>query len=212
MSIRVIFAEDQPLIREGVRGAIRRSRTMKIVGEAGNGREVLVLARKYRGAVYLLDLSMPGLNALQTARRLLARDPTAKIIFLSPHRGRSFLVKAFQAGVRGYLAKDSAPDEVREAIAWVSAGEYYLRPPGGARAAARICGWRDESGFVRKPVTLTRRQQVVLQFIAKGWHSREIAAKLKLSIHTVEAHRGNLMTKLGLHNKADLLRYARRKG
>jgi DNA-binding NarL/FixJ family response regulator len=200
MGIKVIVADDHPLIRSGIRWAIHDARHgMKMAGEADKGQEVLALARKYPGAVYLVDIGMPDMDGLKTARRLLMRDPTAKIIFLGLHDNGDVIPKAFRIGVRGYLAQDSAPGEVREAIARVSAGEYYL----STRVLTHVA---------RKEVALTGREREVLRFIVKGWSGREIAVKLKRSIHTVHAHRANLMAKVGLHKKEDLIRYAQRAG
>jgi DNA-binding NarL/FixJ family response regulator len=198
--INVIVADNHPLVRGGVRWALHRARhTMKVVGESDTSRDVLALSRKYRGAVYLLDIDMPDMDGLETARRLLVRDSTAKIILLGGHESGDIIPKAFRIGVRGYLAKGSTADEVREAITRVSAGAYHLSPRLSTHATC-------------KEVPLTDREREVVRLISKGWNGREIAAKLKRSIHTVHAHRANLMAKVGLHNKADLIRYAARVG
>lgn len=213
MSIKVVIADDHPLIRSGVRLVVERTDgEMEVIGEAVNGLEVLKLAEKYRGMVYLLDVVMPELNGLETARRLLLKEPTAKIIMLSQYGTRNYVQKAFDNGARGYLLKDNASENVLEAIRAVCAGEYYLCPAIAKHFVKTFLGEQVKGQSAPEMIDLSDREREVLQLIGEGFASKEIAAKLDIASNTVHAHRSNVMEKLGVHKQSELIRYALREG
>jgi len=161
--------------------------------------------------VYVLDISMPELNGIETARRVLQRQPGAQVIVLSLHRERAFVENAMQAGARGYVLKEFATDCVVEAIRAVHRGRYYLSP-GIARFAAAVRGADRRAGPPQDARNLTARERQVLQLVAEGHATKEIAAKLGVATNTIHVHRNNLMRKLDLHKETDLVRYAIREG
>lgn len=214
MSIRVLIADDHPVVRDGLRFTIERSgKDITVVGEASDGMEVLKLARTNLADVFILDITMPNLNGIETAREVLKRFPTAKVIMLSLHDAKSMVEEALAVGARGYLTKELATRNVVEALTEVYAGRYFFCP--------RVARFVAEVGLMGKkntrmrgvaPVAITRQEKKVLQCIAEGHSNKEIAALLGLSPNTVHAHRNNAMAKLGIHKHADLVRFAIREG
>ena len=214
MSIRIILADNHPVVREGLRSAIekRGGEDIRIVGEASTGKEVLEISQKCPADVYILDVSMPELNGIDTAERLMQADPTCKIIILSIYDSRIFVEKAFRCGVRGYILKESATDEVIQGIQEVHRGRFFLSP---VIAKYIVNGFiarmlhRDGSD---KEAALTNREKEVLQLIAEGNSSKEIATKLNLYLNTVFVYRREIMRKLDIHKQAELVRYAIKEG
>jgi two-component system NarL family response regulator len=210
VSIRVLIGDDHPVVRDGLRFCINRwGADIEIVGEASDGTEVLHLAKKQSIDIFIIDIAMPLLNGLDTTRALLREHPTAKVIILSFHKTRSFVEEAMRVGARGYLTKETASQNIVEAIREVAAGRFYLSPDiaqfmveftgHGSRANRGIGG-------------LTARERRVLQLTAEGKTAKEIASLLSLATNTVHAHRKNLMTKLDVHKQTDLVRIALREG
>lgn len=214
MSIRVVIADDHPVVRDGLRMTMERSgKDIVVVGEAADGMEVLKVARTLRADVYILDITMPNMNGIETARELLKRSPAAKIVMLSLHDTKVMVEEALAAGVRGYLTKEMATRHVVEAVTEVHAGRFYLCP--------RIAHLVVEAGLMGKKGprkrgaavgTLTGQERKVLQLIAEGHSNKEIAGMLDLAVNTIHAHRNNVMAKLNIHKQADLVRYAVREG
>ena len=213
MSIRVLIADDHPIVRDGLRLSLERGgRDVVVVGEAADGVEVLELAKTCRVDVFILDITMPRLNGLDTARELLKRRRTARIIILSLHDSRVLVEESMAVGARGYLTKETASRNVTEAVCEVYAGRFYLSPE-----IAHIMVERRErggrKGGVMEPMpALTAHERRVLQLIAEGRSTREIAADLGRAIDTIRTHRKNLMAKLGIHKQTDLVRYAVKEG
>ena len=214
MSARVIIADDHPVVRDGLRLTIERSgENIVVVGEASNGMEVLKIAKTKPADVFILDITMPNLNGIETARELLKRSPAAKVIMLSLHSTKAMVEESLAAGARGYLTKEMATRTVVEAVTEVHAGRYYLCPT--------IAHFVVEAGFIGTrgsrlrgaiPVELTGQERKVLQLIAEGHSNKEIAALLDLSVNTIHAHRNSAMAKLNLHKQADLVHYAIKAG
>ena len=214
MSIRVVIADDHPVVRDGLRMTLERcGKDIVVVGEAADGLEVLKAARTTPTDVYILDITMPGMNGIETARELLKRSPTAKIIILSLHDTKVMVEEALAAGARGYLTKEMATRNVVEAVTEIHAGRYYLCP--------KIAHFVVEAGRMGKkgsrkresaPVALTGQERKVLQLIAEGHSNKEIAAILDVSSNTVHAHRNNVMAKLDIHKQTDLVHYAIKAG
>ena len=213
MPIRVILADDHPVVRDGLRAVIEhRCRDIKVTGEAGDGREVLALAEAHPADVYVLDISMPELNGIEAAARLLERDRRAKVIILSIHDSRAFVEKALHSGARGYVLKESATEEVIHAIREVHAGQYYLSPAISKHVVDGFLSNTHRATAARPEADLTTREREVLQLIAEGLTSKDIAVKLDLAVNTVHVHRTNIMRKLDIHTQAELIRYALREG
>lgn len=214
MSIRVFIADDHPVVRDGLRLTIERSgKDIVVVGEASDGMEVLKMARTIRADVYILNITMPNMNGIETAKELLKRSPTAKIIMLSLHDTKAMVEEALAVGARGYLTKEMATRNVVEAVIEVHAGRYYLCP--------KIAHFIVDAGLMGKkgsrkrgaiPVALTGQERKVLQLIAEGHSNKEIAAMLDLSANTIHVHRNNVMAKLNIHKQADLVHYAIKAG
>lgn len=214
MSIRVLIADDHPVVRDGLRLTLERSEPdIVVVGEAADGVEVLTLAQTVPVDVFVLDVTMPNLNGIETARELRKRNPDVKVVVLSLHDTRAMVEGALAAGARGYLTKESATRHVVEAVTEVHAGRYYLSPPIAHFVVESGRAWtRGTRPRGAAPAPLTGRERRVLQLIAEGQSSKEIAAILGLSPNTVHAHRTSLMAKLDIHKDTDLVRYAIKAG
>ena len=213
MSIRVVLADDHPVVRAGLRAVIEKSKEdIAIVDEAVNGIEVLDIAEKNAVDVYLLDVEMPHLNGIETAERLLKKDPKAKIIILSIHDSRIFVHRALRCGVKGYILKESAIEEVTKAIQEVFKGRFFLSP---GISNYIVDGFLGKIGAGKDKSAgdgLTKREREVLQLIGEGCTNKEIAQKLNLYLNTVQVHRRNLMHKLNIHKQADLICYTIKEG
>jgi DNA-binding NarL/FixJ family response regulator len=212
VSITVLIADDHPLVRGGLRLSIQRSgKNIDIVGEAADGLEVLQIARKHPIDVFVLDITMPRLNGLDTARELIKCYPAAKIILLSIHNSRSLVEEAMAAGVYGYLTKETASRNVVEAICDVHAGHFVLSPDVAHFMVEKALATGRKTHAVPKSV-LTTQERKVLQLIAEGRTAKEIASVLGSAVNTIYAHRKNLMSKLGIHKGTDLVRFAIKEG
>jgi len=213
MKIRVILADDHPIVREGVKAVIEKSATdIDVVGAVADGRRLLELARERPADVYVLDIAMPGLNGIETARRLMALDPEAKVVVLSIHDNRTFVEKSLQNGVRGYVLKDSATDELVQAIREVYAGRCFLSPAVSRYVIDGFLGKTPRPSPGRRSGELTPREREILQLVAEGKTSKDIAIDLDLAVNTVHVHRNNIMKKLDLHTQAELIRFALKEG
>lgn len=207
--IRLVLADDHALVRAGVRSELERLPGVEVVGEAGDGREALKLVRSLRPDVVFIDISMPGLNGLEALWRLSLEFPEVRVIVLSMHENEEYVWRAMRAGAAGYLLKKAATDEIGTALQQVLKGENYLC----AELAARLA-----KNFPKKGITetrleqLTSRQREILQLIAEGRNTKEIAEILELGTKTVEAHRMKLMRNLNMHNIPGLVRFAAQAG
>jgi DNA-binding NarL/FixJ family response regulator len=208
VSIRVLLADDHTLVRAGIRSLLESIEDVDVVAEAGDGREALELITKHRPDVALLDIGMPGLNGLELAKRIPTESPRTRIIILSMHADANYVNQALRAGVRGYLLKGAAVSELPLALRAVTRGETYLTPK-----VSRFVVDGFLSGKEAGPLDgLTRRQCEILQLIAEGHSTKEIAGMLDLSVKTVETHRARLMDRLDIHDVAGLVRFAIRAG
>ena len=210
MAIKVILADDHAIVRDGLKAVIdKKGDGISVIGEASNGNDVLKLSKTRPADVYLLDISMPVLNGIETTHRLVKKDPKSKIIILSMHDDRTFVVKALQSGARGYILKESATYEIVFGINEVYLGRYYLTPKISSYLVEDFLG--REPGE-RQPSELSSREKGILQLLAEGWNNKEIAEKLSLSLNTVHVHRNNIMKKLQIHRQADLIKFAIKEG
>lgn len=210
MSIRILLADDHKIMRDGLRSLISSEHDMEVVGEAENGRIAVKLARKLKPQIVILDITMPELNGMDAARQILDECPEAKIISLSMHSDRRFVVEMFKAGVSGYLLKDCAFEELSRAIKAVMANQKYVSP---AVAGTIIKDYVDQmSGEHVQSSELTNREREVLQLIAEGMTTKRIASNLSVSAKTVETHRRKIMKKLNIHSIAELTKIAIQEG
>ena len=206
----ILLADDHTVVRKGIEFLTQDEPDLQAIGEARDGREAVEMYTRLRPKVVILDMSMPVLNGLEAAAQISRIDETASLIILSMHTDETYIMRAISAGVRGYVSKESAEDEIIDAIRTVAGGRPFL----SASIAARML--QNPSGLTgnepRDPYeSLTSREKQVLQLIAEGRTNKEVAAMLKLSPHTIETHRTNLMQKLGLHTVAEVVRYAVRR-
>ena len=206
MSIRILLADDHVLVRQGLRVLLEQA-GMVVVGEADDGPEALRLAHTHAPEVAILDIAMPHLNGLETARRLRETVPQTKSILLTMHTDEPYVFAALQAGAVGYVVKTQAAADIVQAIHTVVQGARYLSP---WVTTAVVQAYVRGTPLPRDP--LTSREREVVQRIAEGQTTKEIAADLELSVKTVESHRINLMRKLDIHETATLVRYAIRRG
>jgi DNA-binding NarL/FixJ family response regulator len=209
--IRVMLADDHTLVRAGIRALLEKLPGVEVVGEAGDGREVLNLVKLHRPDVVLMDISMPGLNGLEAAVRMAKEFPDVRVIILSMHHNEEYVWRALKAGVAGYLLKKSATAELENALKQVVHGEIYLSREISTRLVKKfpLQGIADRISPLEE---LTGRQREILQLIAEGQNTKQIAEILKVSPKTIEYHRMKLMDCLNLHDVPGLVRFALRVG
>ena len=211
MSTRVLLADDHKIMRDGLRALLEKQAGMEVVAEAQDGRMTVRLARELMPDLVIIDIGMPDLNGIDATRQIVAEARDIKVIALSMHSDKRFVAQMFKAGAVAYLLKDCAFEELSHAVRVVLAGRIYLSPEIAGpvmedyvRHIANI----DSSGFS----VLTAREREVLQLLAEGRTTKEIAARLNLSVKTIETHRQQIMNKLNTHTIADLIKYAIREG
>jgi DNA-binding NarL/FixJ family response regulator len=209
--IRIILADDHQIVRQGLRILLEAETDMKIVAEADNGRKVLKLAQELLPDVIIMDLSMPELNGIEATRQILSGAPEVKVIALSMHSDSLFVLNMIKSGASGYLLKDCALEELVKAIRAVVDDKTYLSP-GVSDIVIRdfVTGWQTTNSSAFS--VLSPREREVLQLMAEGRTTNQIADGLCVSVKTVEAHRKQVMTKLGIHSVAELTKYAIRQG
>lgn len=216
-SIRVILVDDHELVRAGIRALLQNIPGVEVVGEASDGEAALRLVGAMTPDIALLDIAMPGLNGLETAARITRAYSTVRVIMLSMHADEEYVLQALRAGATGYLLKGARRPELELAVIAVAQGETYLSPAASKHVVGdfvqRATGV-GEPKDVALPASerLTPRQREILQLIAQGQTTKEIARGLNLSVKTVEMHRSQLMDRLDIHDVAGLVRYAIRTG
>jgi len=202
-----MLADDHSVVRHGFRMILDAQPDLEVVGEASNGREAVERAESIQPDVVVMDVSMPELNGVEATRRIGAVSPRTRVLALSMHRDSVYVREILRAGARGYLIKDAKEGDLLDAVRAVAKGEGYLSP------AVSDAVLNDYRKHVSDPIDLlTSREREVLQMIAEGKTNKEIASTLKLSVYTVEAHRGRVMEKLNLHSTGELVRFAIRHG
>jgi len=206
MSIRVLLADDHPMLREGLRSILEKHPDIAVVGEASDGRAVLDLVGMTSPDVIVMDVGMTGLNGIEATGRVRAKHPRTKVVALSAHSDKRYVLAMLEAGARGYVLKEAAVGERVRAIRATVKGEVFLSP--------RVAGAVVDSLGAQRPAAspLGGREREVVQLIGEGKTSKEIAQVLRISTGTVEAHRRNIMKKLDLHSIAELTKYAIRHG
>lgn len=213
-AITIAIVDDHAMMRDGIRSLLKDVENIKVVGEAENGRDAIELASKVAPDVMLIDVAMDGLNGVEAARKIRTLDPRIAIIGLSMHSDKRYVIGMLDIGARGYLLKTCGADELIRAIEAVCKGQIYVASDLThvlvERFHADDHGHPDERGTTQ--TTLTPREREVLQLIAEGNTSKEIAQEIGVAVKTVETHRTSVMRKLDLHSIADLTRYAIREG
>ena len=211
MSVSILIVDDHNIVRDGLRALLEPLPGMKVVGEAENGRVAVRLAREIQPDIVIIDVAMPDLNGIEATRKIRSQVPGTKVIGLSMHSDRRFVSRMLQAGAAAYLRKESAFEEIAAAIEAVARGEHYL---GRGITDLVVADYKtlmlDKSLDRQEP--LTHREREVVQLLAEGKKTAEIATQLHVSVKTVETHRTNIMGKLGLHSIAELTKYAVREG
>jgi len=213
--MRVLLADDHALVRAGIRALLAGLPDVESVVEAGDGQEALTVLRETKPDLALIDIAMPGLNGLELAARVSREAPGTRLVILSMHGTPAHVAQALRAGVSGYLLKDAAADELPVLLRAVMRGETYLSP---AISKQVVDGYLGRTAAPANPGdgaaldVLTSRQREILQLVAEGKSTKEVAQLLDVSAKTVETHRGQIMERLGIHDLAGLVRYAIRTG
>jgi DNA-binding NarL/FixJ family response regulator len=211
VTVKIFLADDHKILREGLRSLISEIPGMEVIGEAGNGREAVRLATKLRPDLVVMDVNMPDLNGIEATRQLLKDLPAVKVIALSMYSDKRFVTGMLRAGASGYILKASAFDELAKAFETVIAGEIYLSPKVAGVVVEDYLGHLYEEKSEPTEL-LTPREREIIQLLAEGRSSKEIASLLHVSEKTVHTHRQNIMEKLNLHSIAELTKYAIREG
>jgi two-component system response regulator NreC len=206
MRIRVLLADDHLMVRQGLKALLERE-GLDVIGEASDGREAIRLARRLQPDIAVLDLVMPLLNGVDAAREITKVSRKTKTILLTMHKEDRYVIEALKAGLRGYVLKDQAAPDLVEAISEVFKGTIYLSH---GVSGALVGAYLTKTDFPQPP--LTARQRQVLQLVAEGKTTKEVASLLGVSVKTAESHRASLMDRLSIHETAGLVRYAIRIG
>lgn len=211
MQLSVLIVDDHRILRQGLKSLLEKESDLSVAAEADDGREALEILDSRPIDLVIMDVAMPGLNGIEATRKLLSISPQTKVIGLSMHTDRRFVAEMLKAGAVGFVSKDSAFEELVQAIRTVQAGKVYLSPPAAGVVVdeyLRRSAPAEPSAFS----SLTAREREVLQLMAEGRNTKQIAMDLRVSIKTVETHRRQIMEKLGLYSVAELTKYAIREG
>jgi len=209
---RIVIAEDHTILREGLRSLLSSNPNFEIVGEAGDGREAIRCAEKFKPDLILTDLSMPRMNGMEAIKEIKRGSPASRVLVLTVHRTEEYILAAFRAGADGYILKDSTHSELIMAVKKVLSGKPYISPEITDKV---IEGYLEGKKTLKSRTsweTLTQREREILKLIAEGYRNKQIADDLCISVKTVEKHRANLMEKLDLHSIQALTAFAIEKG
>jgi DNA-binding NarL/FixJ family response regulator len=210
--IRLLLVDDQDIVRAGLRSLLEAHEELEVVDEAGGGEEAVALATQLRPDVVLMDITMPDMDGAEATRRIKDTSPEVNVLALTIHEDEAYFFEMLNAGASGYIPKRASPADLLAAIHVAAAGEVYLHP---IVAGALVQDYlrRVNAGTERESYDgLTPRQREVLTLIAEGLSNQDIGSRLGISVRTVERHRENIMDRLNLHNRTDLVKYALRKG
>ena len=205
--LRILLADDHQMFREGLRAIVNAQTDMEVVGEAEDGYATVAMAQRFQPDVLVMDISMPKLNGLKATEQVKEVCPHVTVLTLSRHAYGGYLQQMLKAGASGYVLKRSASDELVRAIRTVAAGQSYLDPVLTNEVLNDMAGRRGTRVSLTE-LSLSQREEEVLRLIAAGYANKEIAARLDLSVKTIEAHRANAMSKLGMKSRIDVVRYA----
>ena len=211
MSVNVLLADDHPIVRQGLLNLLNSEKDFKVVGQASNGIDALEMVEIHHPDVLIVDMMMPGLNGLEVIRRAKKSRPELRIIVLSMQNIDAYVVEAFNLGASGYLLKDTGPAELIQAVKDVIEGRRFLSPAISERLS--IDSISPLANLTEDPYEkLTNREREILHLAAEGYSSAEVASRLSISVRTAELHRAHFMSKLGLQNQNEIVRYALKRG
>jgi DNA-binding NarL/FixJ family response regulator len=210
--IRVLLADDHSVVRQGLRVWLERSGSVQVVGEAADGREAVAMADQLSPDVVIMDIAMPLLNGIDATAQITRRNTAINVIILSMHADESYILRALGAGAKGYLLKESTETDILPAVRSVQEGKPYFTPSIARVLLEDYMRMMKQNNVQDSYDLLTEREKEVLQLLAQGKSNKEVAQVLTLSPHTIDSHRTNLMQKLDLHNTAEIVLYAVRKG
>jgi two-component system response regulator NreC len=209
--IRILIADDHTIIRTGVRVLLEAEKDMEVVGEAVNGNDAIKLADSLRPDVILMDIAMPGMNGMEATRKIKSRHPETQVVVLTIHRSDEYFFEILRAGASGYVLKGAETNELIIAIREVSRGEVFLHPAMTKKLLQDYLHRMDKTDFSEHPA-LSRREKQILHLLAEGFSTKQIAERLFVSPSTIHSHRTNLMRKLNLSSRHELVQYARKHG
>lgn len=210
--LRILLGDDHAVLRQGLRKILEDQRDWRVIAEAGDGRELVRLALELKPDLVVLDVGMPLLNGIEATRQIARRAPSVRVLILSMHSDQAYVTQAVHAGARAYILKDSAASELIEAITAVAAGKTFFSPPVAQVVFDEYVRSLTDRGVLDRYDSLSEREREVLQLVAEGHSSKEIAGLLSISAATVETHRTHVLQKLGLRNIAEVVRFAARRG
>ncbi|HEY1934346.1 MAG TPA: response regulator transcription factor [Acetobacteraceae bacterium] len=208
--VRVLMADDHPIVLAGMRALVAADPCLEVVGEASDGRSALQLAKELRPDAAVLDISMPGMSGIEVATALRTEAPEARVLILTVHEDRAYLRQLLEAGVSAFLLKRSAADELVRAIHAVASGGLYLDPAIAGKVVGGTHG--TTKAPLGSPAELSERESEVLRLVAEGHSSKEISTRLSISVKTVETYKARAMDKLGFKTRVDVVRYAASRG
>jgi two-component system response regulator NreC len=211
-ALRILLADDHTLIRQGLRKLIEVRPEWDVVAEAGNGRDAVRAALDLKPHVAILDIAMPLLNGIEATRQIVRRAPEVRVLVLSMYADEDYVTQVMKAGAAGYLLKDSADTDLMQAVSAVAEGKSFFSPAIAKTMLDEYVRHLAERGITDRYDSLSEREREVFQLIAEGRSNKQIAELLFLSVSTVETHRAHIMEKLDVHNAAEMVLYAVRKG
>ncbi|HEV7129536.1 MAG TPA: response regulator transcription factor [Ktedonobacterales bacterium] len=210
--VRVLLADDHTILRAGVKMLLNAQPDIEVVGEASDGRQAVVEAQRLQPDVILMDITMPELNGIEATRQVKRLLPDVRVLVLTMHENEEYLFQMLRAGASGYMLKEAADTELISAIHIINAGSFYLSSPAQSMMVSDYL-LRVRSGEERDSYSeLTEREREILKLVAEGFTNNQIAERLVISPKTVDTHRTHIMDKLNLHNRAELVKYAMRRG
>ena len=210
--MRILLADDHGIVRRGLKSLLESQPGLEVIGEAADGLEALRLCGELSPDLLIIDISMPLMNGIEVASRAQKLEPAPAVIILSMHADESYIMRALAAGARGYLVKDATDEDLMPAVRAVAAGKPFFSPTVAAVLMEDYVRQLRARGLSDSYELLTDREREILQLLAEGRSNKEVAALLDVGLSTVETHRANLMQKLNLHNTAEIVLYAVRKG
>ncbi len=208
--IRVLLADDHAIVRDGISAVVARCKDIEIVGQVVDGKQAIDAVARLHPDVVLMDITMPVMNGLEATREIRKQFPATRVLVLTQHENKEYIMPLLQAGAVGYISKRARAQEVLQAIRTVHTTGAYLPPEIASRVVTALAESQDAN--VTNSILLTEREIQIVRLIAEGLSSRQIAERLSISVKTVDTHRSNIMEKLGVRNSAELIKYAIREG